>query len=119
MTQTGTAIERSSTGDVEVVRRAPQDAKLVPSDRAVLARENHARRVEVAGKVLSLLTSVGNLALRILEQRAADEDVAAVPRSVTDAGRVNRPRAEAATRRPESGARGHGGRRRHRQRGGW
>jgi len=123
MIKTGTAIERSpeqlpddpagEADPVEVVSvTADGDLEVAPGVRA--------QRAEVANRVLSLLGSLGNLALRIIEIRASS-----VPASVDSAAPVRSAaqrevRAELAARREPRAAsapRPGGRRQRRRQRG--
>lgn len=127
MTKTGTAIGKSPellpgnlAGEVDLIEVVPVDAG--GSLEVARARDTRAQRAEIANRVLSLLGSLGNLALRIIEIRASSS-----PGSVDSAARA-RPaaqrevRSKPAARRvpraasaPTSGGRGR--RQRRRQRG--
>ncbi|MCD6285384.1 MAG: hypothetical protein J7M39_05670 [Anaerolineae bacterium] len=112
MIKTGTAIERSPEellGDpssgampVEVV-----PAEIVDASEVALAQQAHTRRAEVASQVLSLLGSLGNLALRIVELRgsssSASVDSAAQALPTVLRATSREPRAASARR---SGGRG-------------
>ena len=125
MTKTGTAIERSpeQLPDYLAGEADPVEVVSVTAGGDLeVARDVRAQRAEVANRVLSLLGSLGNLALRIMEIRASS-----VPASVDSAAPVRSAaqrevRAEPAARRepraasaPRPGGRGR--RQRRRQRG--
>lgn len=121
MADVGTGIERSTRGDL---RRVSSDAsnvdivdvEVVSTESADLVRESHARHTEVAGRVLSLLSSLGNLALRILEQRV---DVRSAPLKVpgaNDKTGLAGPQMRGTSTQQGSGfGRGQGGQRRRRR----
>ncbi len=74
MTKTGTAIERSpeQLPDYPAGDAAPVEVVSVTAGGDLeVARDVRAQRAEVANRVLSLLGSLGNLALRIMESRAS------------------------------------------------
>jgi len=101
MTKTGTAIERSAEQlpDYQAGEAVPVEVVPVTTGGDLeVARDVRAQRAEVANRVLSLLGSLGNLALRIIEIRASSS-----PASI-DSGVPARPAAQREVR-PEPVAR--------------
>jgi hypothetical protein len=125
MTKTGTAIARSpeQLPDYPAGEAIPVEVMSVTGGgKLEVARDVRVQRAEVANRVLSLLGSLGNLALRIIEIRASSSpaSVASVTPARPPAQREARPE-PAARREPRaasdsrSGSRGR--RQRRRQRG--
>ncbi len=124
MTKTGTAIERSpeQLSDYPAGEAIPVEVVSVTAGGDLeVARDVRAQRAEVASRVLSLLGSLGNLALRIIEIRASSSpapvDSAAPARSAAQQGVRPEPparRAPRAASAPRSGGRGRRQRRHHR-----
>ena len=124
MTKTGTAIEKSPellpgnlAGEVDLIEVVPVDA----GGSLDVARDVRAQRAEVANRVLSLLGSLGNLALRIMEIRASSSPVSADSAAPSRPAAQRQVRPEPAARRepraaraPRSGGRGRHQRRRQR-----
>ena len=120
MTKAGTAIERNSEhlpGDPSNVAMQGEvvPAEIVDTTEVAAAQQARARRSEVASQVLSLLGSLGNLALRIVELRGssspASVDSAAPARPAAQQAARREPRAASA---PRSSGRGRHQRRRQR-----
>jgi hypothetical protein len=121
MADTGTAIERAVEGALDRADNATSVGGISPNQVAVV-RDAHARRVDLAGRVLSLLSSLGDLALRLMEQRAdsGSGTAAGVAMEASDAAvRPDQPRiGSARQQQPGQGRRPRGLRRRQRWQGG-
>lgn len=86
MADTGTAIERTVEGTLARADNAVP-VEVISPDHVAVIRDTHAHRADLAGRVLSLLSSLGELALRIMDERTASGSGTAtgVAAEVTDA----------------------------------
>lgn len=124
MVETGTAIERQRDQGIQpvasdVVKTDTVPVEVLEPERVALQRASYAQRMKIIGRVLSLLTSLGDLALRVLENRAVSsttEDSPAARLSAPPSSVSQLPRG--AARQGSRDQRGQGrGRHRRRQRG--